>query len=183
MKKITTLLVILVTFVILTGCGKDDTIDRLSKAVEKEQERSMEYEENANNYLNKIFELEQTVDNLTIQLSEKNVIIDDLNNKINSQSSSSKPQGTSNSTNYVLDYSASNSYLAMKFWLDGNNYSSSSTTWYSDNSCSKQISNPVVIVSPVVDTIKLNNGYTVYACMSVNGLVYTSYYPYLVKTN
>lgn len=70
------------------------------------------------------------------------------------------------------------SYLAVKFWSDGNTYSCK-TTWYSDIACTKKIANDVVITSPIVDAIEQSNGYTAYCCMSTTGLVYSSSRPYL----
>lgn len=75
--------------------------------------------------------------------------------------------------------SASNSYLSVKFWYDGNTYTSSKTTWYSDIACTKKITNDVILTSPIVDSIEQSNGYTAYCCMSTTGLVYCSSRPYL----
>lgn len=72
----------------------------------------------------------------------------------------------------------STSYLSVKFWYDGNTYSSKAT-WYSDIACTKKIANDVVITSPIVDAIEQSNGYTAYCCMSTTGLVYSSSRPYL----
>lgn len=79
--------------------------------------------------------------------------------------------------------SAATSYIANKFWYDGNTYTSPKTTWYSKITCESgsEITGDVIIVSPNVDPFKQSNGYTVYCCMSTNGFVYSSNTPYLTK--
>ena len=79
--------------------------------------------------------------------------------------------------------SAATSYIANKFWYDGNTYTSPKTTWYSKITCESgsKITGDVIIVSPNVDPFKQSNGYTVYCCMSTNGFVYSSNTPYLTK--
>lgn len=186
MKKIATLLLILVTAISISGCCEKDTIKKLRESLALEQEESYTNLKQANDYASKVIALQDEVYSLNSQLSEKDSTIDNLNEQLSARTASSQTQETQetkNTTNYVVDYSVNDSYLAMKFWQDGNNYTSSSTTWHSDYNCSNKISTPVVIVSPVVDQCTLENGYKVYACMSSNGLVYTSYYPYLIKSN
>ena len=85
---------------------------------------------------------------------------------------------------YSVDPGDSNSYLGQKFGFDGSNYSAN-ISWYSDISCKSEFQvSDVIIISPVVDKIEYSDGYnyyTVYACMSNNGLVYTNNYPNLLK--
>ena len=75
---------------------------------------------------------------------------------------------------------ATSSYLAIKFWSDGDTYTSN-VKWYCDPNCTNPAGDNITITSCVVSEDKLSNGYTVYTCMSSKGLVYSSQYPYLTK--
>lgn len=75
---------------------------------------------------------------------------------------------------------ATSSYLTVKFWSDGNTYTSN-VKWYCDPNCTKSAGDNITIISPIVSQDKLSNDYTVYTCMSTGGLVYSSKYPYLTK--
>ena len=178
MKKITTLLLLLFTILTLSGCGNKDKIDRLVKTAERESNRAEQYKADVDILKTENLELQAEIDNLKIQLSEKDTTIKDLSEQLESNDTT-----TQNLVKYEVNYSQSSSYLAMKFWIDGSRYSTSDTIWYSDCFCSNKITNSVTIVSPIVDKSELSNGYTVYSCMSSNGLVYTSSYPYLIKTD
>ena len=171
MKKLTTLLFILFVSTYLFGCSnKDATINRLSKSLETTNQ-SCEY------YLNEINELIDENTNLL-------VTIDELKAQLVKKQTDIKESETQNNITYIIDSSNSNSYLSMKFWTDGKFYISSSTnTWYSDYYCSKKINSDVLIISPIIDRLKLSNGHIIYVCMSSNGLIFSSTEPYLMVKN
>jgi len=174
MKKITTLLLIIFSSVLLFGCGKKDaTINRLSRSLDVASQSSAYYMQEVETLKNENAELMMTIDTLKAELVKKGASIDEVESK-SSQST----------TTYIVGSNYSNDYLSMKFWSDGNNYVGSSTvTWYSDYYCSKQVTSNVIIVSPIIDKMKLSNGNTVFVCMSSNGLVFTAKDPYLIVKN
>lgn len=90
-----------------------------------------------------------------------------------------------NVTLYEADASQNSSYLQAKFYLDGNGYTDSKATWYFDHNSTQKIndSSSIIVVSPVVETVKLSNGYTVYSCMTSTGLVWSTSKPYLKQIN
>lgn len=183
MKK--TFLVVVSIFLVSTlfaGCGKQSDIDRLARQVDREIERTDEYKQMLDEAEEKNAEQLVTIDYLNAELARRDATIASLEDELE-KSSSTSSASTSTTKIYSVYPDDSDSYLAKKFWFDGNNYSSN-TTWYSDITCKSesQISD-VTIISPIVDTMKQSNGYTVYVCMSSNGLVYSSNYPYLIRIN
>lgn len=175
MKKITALLLLTLIATFIFGCGKDnDTIDRLEKCIDRTLKRCDEYEEQVAELKTKNYELMATIDALNAQISKQ-----ESDNAQSSTSSNSAETSNTNTINYIVDYSQSNSYLAVKFWIDGKKYFDSNTTWYSDYHCSTKVTNTVTIISPIIDKLEISNGYTVYSCMSSNGLVYSSSRPFL----
>ncbi len=198
MKKNILVLSILLMTALLSGCGvskkeykemkrevedlRDDK-DRLEREVNREIERTNEYKIALDKVKEESAERLSTIDYLNSQLADKDYTIASLEDKLENSSSTSSAS-TSTTKVYSVDPGDSDSYLAKKFWFDGYNYSAD-TTWYWDTSCKSEtkITNCVTIISPVVDDMLQDNGYTVYACMSSNGLVYSSSYPYLVKIN
>lgn len=190
MKKIILVVVsIFLVSTLLTGCGKNtqDDIDdlkddknRLKTQVDREIKRTDEYRHDLDEIKEESAGRLATIDRLNAELAERDSTIASLETQLENSSSSSS---TSSSTTkiYSVDPGDSNSYLAQKFWFDGNNYSAN-TTWYWDISCKPESQmGCVTIISPIVDKMEQSNGYTVYVCMSSNGLVYSSSYPYLVK--
>lgn len=190
MKKIILVVVsIFLVSTLLTGCGKNtqDDIDdlkddknRLKTQVDLEIKRTDEYRHDLDVIKEESAGRLATIDRLNAELAERDLTIASLETQLENSSSSSS---TSSSTTkiYSVDPGDSNSYLAQKFWFDGNNYSAN-TTWYWDISCKPESQmSCVTIISPIVDKMEQSNGYTVYVCMSSNGLVYSSSYPYLVK--
>lgn len=115
-------------------------------------------------------ELQNKINVLTLDLQNYKQLVDTLQKQLADQISLNSKQNSS---------TQNASYLSIKFWSDGNTYTAN-VTWYSDPNCTKTISD-VTITSPIVSTDKLSNNYTVYTCMSSNGLVYSSKYPYLTK--
>lgn len=111
-------------------------------------------------------ELQNQIYNLTMDLQNYKQLATDLQNQLAEQ--------------VALNSPASSSYLAIKFWSDGFTYTAN-VKWYCDPNCTKSAGDNITITSPVVSQDKLSNGYTVYTCMSSNGLVYASNYPYLKK--
>ena len=174
MKRLTTLLFVIILSTCLFGCSKKDaTINRLSKSLETVTQSSEHHLEEIEELKAENIELMITIDELKAQLVEQGVTI-----------SKNESKESQNNTTYVVGSASSDSYLAIKFWSDGNNYVGSSTvTWYSDYYCSKPISSDVIIISPIIDRLKLSNGTTVYVCMSYNGLIFTSKDPYLIVKN
>lgn len=115
-------------------------------------------------------ELQNRINVLTLDLQNYKQLVDNLQKQLADQIAlNSQTSSTANS-----------SYLATKFWSDGNTYTAN-VKWYSDPNCTKSAGDNITITSPVASQDKLINGYTVYTCMSTNGLVYSSQYPYLTK--
>lgn len=172
MKKLTTLLFLIITFTCLLGCGndKDAAINRLSKSLETATKTTEYYLQEIDELKTENYELLVTIDGLKSKIANQKSTISEFESK-NSQSN----------ITYVVNTGSSDSYLAMKFWSDGNNYVGSSTvTWYSDYYCSKPITSNVTIISPTIDRLTLSNGHLIYICMSSNGLVFSSENPYLI---
>lgn len=196
MKKIILVVVsIFLVSTLLTGCGKSETVDakkyirtledtnaRLIAEADREIKKADEYKELLDEVKEQSAERLSTIDYLNAELAKRDSTIYSLENKM--ENSSSAPSTSASTTEiYSVDPGDSNSYLAQKFWFDGNNYSAD-TTWYWDISCKLETQmSCVTIISPIVDKMVQGNGYTVYVCMSSNGLVYSSSYPYLVKIN
>lgn len=238
MKKMATLLLLVLLTLALTGCGKQKNVndpDRLLMQIDREMERADEYKADVDNLKEENAELLATIDSLTADNNNLKQKIDANTAKSNS-SSSTDQQTINNLTKQVEDLkkqledaynstssnsypelqnkinvltldlenykklvdtlnqqladqiasnsqsssTATSSYLAIKFWSDGNTYTAN-VKWYSDPNCTKSAGSNITIASPVVSQDKLSNGYTVYTCMSTNGLVYSSQYPYLTK--
>lgn len=119
---------------------------------------------------------DQEISSLKSEISKKDEEIKDLKQKLKDASPTV--------IIYSVDPGDSSSYLSQKFRFDGFNYSAD-TSWYSDIYCKSEFEvSDVIIISPIVDKIEYNDGYnyyTVYACMSNKGLVYTINYPSLLK--
>lgn len=174
MKKIATLLLLIIFSTFLFGCGKKDaTINRLSKSLETVTQTSEQLLEKIEELKEENLNLMITIDELKAQLAEQDVTI-----------SETEAKSSQNTITYIVNSGSSDSYLSIKFWSDGKTYVGSSVvTWYSDYYCSKQITSDVIIISPVIDSLRLSNGNTIYACMSSNGLVFTPKNPYLIVKN
>lgn len=115
-------------------------------------------------------ELQNQINVLTMDLQNYKQLVDTLQKQLADQIAlNSKNSST-----------ATSSYLTIKFWSDGFTYTAN-VKWYCDPNCTKSAGDSITISSPVVSQDKLSNGYTVYTCMSTNGLVYSSQYPYLSK--
>lgn len=109
-----------------------------------------------------------------------NVLTMDLQNYKQSVDTLQKQLAEQIDLNRKNSSTATSSYLTIKFWSDGFTYTAN-VKWYCDPNCTKSAGDNITISSPVVSQDKLSNGYTVYTCMSTNGLVYSSQYPYLSK--
>lgn len=190
MKKTFLLVVsILLVSIMLTGCGNNSEKElkadkeRLIGDLNREIERTEEYREDLDKAEAENATQLATITHLEAELAEKDSTISSLESQLENSSSSSSAD-TSDPKIYSVDPGDSSSYLAHKFWFDGFNYSAD-TIWYSDISCKtvSKLNCSVTIISPIVDEMEQYNGYTVYVCMSSNGLVYSSNYPYLFKTN
>ncbi len=190
MKKTFLLVVsILLVSIMLTGCGNNSEKElkadkeRLIGDLNREIERTEEYREDLDKAEAENATQLATITHLEAELAEKDSTISSLESQLENSSSSSSAD-TSDPKIYSVDPGDSSSYLAQKFWFDGFNYSAD-TIWYSDISCKTEskLNCSVTIISPIVDEMEQYNGYTVYVCMSSNGLVYSSNCPYLFKTN
>lgn len=115
-------------------------------------------------------ELQNRINVLTLDLQNYKQLVDTLQEQLAEQIA----------LNNKSSSTAGSSYLAIKFWSDGFTYTAN-VKWYCDPNCTKSAGDNITITSPVVSQDKLSNGYTVYTCMSTNGLVYSSQYPYLSK--
>lgn len=144
------------------------TINNLTKQVE---DLKKQLEDAYNNTSSSSYpELQNRINVLTLDLENHKKLVDTLNQQLADQIASNSQSSST----------ATSSYLAIKFWSDGNTYTAN-VKWYSDPNCIKSAGSNITITSPVVSQDKLSNGYTVYTCMSTNGLVYSSQYPYLTK--
>lgn len=154
-------------------CDKDKKISLLEEQVSQKDEllSSLNSEVSAVTSLQSQLSIkEEQITSLQSEISKKDDEISGLKKDLENASSG-------NQTTTV--YADSSSYLAQKFWLDGNEYYTNGITWYSDIACQTELTS-VTIISPTVDTFVQSNGYTVYACMTKYGLVYSSTYPYLL---
>lgn len=210
MKKLTTLLLVLLTLT-LTGCSKSSGDQRLINAVNRLTEQfqilqdkhdqlqcekdeliaeiisltssnaklEQQLEDSYNNPNSTYLELQNKINTLNMDLQNYKNLADTAKNQVKDLQNQLADQIKLNSQN---SSTATSSYLAIKFWSDGNTYSSS-VKWYCDPNCTKSAGNSdsITITSYVVSEDKLSNGYTVYTCMSSGGLVYSSQYPYLTK--
>lgn len=205
MKKMATLLLVLLT-ITLTGCGSKKNVndpDRLQKQLDREMARVDEYKADVDKLEEENAELLAEIDSLVANNNTLNQKLDAVTEK--SESSSSTDQQTITNLQKQVDdlkkqlvdtlqkqlaeqialnsknsSTATSSYLTIKFWSDGFTYTAN-VKWYCDPNCTKSAGDNITISSPVVSQDKLSNGYTVYTCMSTNGLVYSSQYPYLSK--
>lgn len=143
---------------------------------------------------------QKTIDNLNSQITDLKKQLEDaynspnstypeLQSKINTLSldlqnykdlAKTAQEQVKHLQNQLAGQGNNDSYLKVKFWSDGNTYTSN-VTWYSDPNCTKSIGNTITIISCVISEDRLSNSYTVYTCMSSEGLVYSSEYPYLTK--
>lgn len=166
MKKIATVLCIFLYTLILCSCGKSD----------KNEERVKELVAQVNELNGQLEDANSQIDELTNELNDQ---LENANSQINELTQELEEKTTP--VNCSIDYDESTSYLAIKFWLTDEALIDPNITWYTDCYCSKKYSGTPTIVSPTVDTLDLSNNITVYACMSSEGLLYSSQYPYLYK--
>ena len=190
----------------LANLKLQEQIDRLNSKVSDYESQINDFDGDSSNLQQTIKDLKQENEDLKNQLansktsssssasssnSSSSSNINDLRNQINVlnadlsnyKSKCEILQQQLDSQIAVNKNSAATSYIANKFWYDGNTYTSPKTTWYSKITCESgsEITGDVIIVSPNVDPFKQSNGYTVYCCMSTNGFVYSSNTPYLTK--
>lgn len=152
------------------------TIDDLNSQI---ADLKKQLEDSYNNPNSTYLELQNKINTLNMDLQNYKNLADTAKNQVKDLQNQLADQIKLNSQN---SSTATSSYLAIKFWSDGNTYSSS-VKWYCDPNCTKSAGNSdsITITSYVVSEDKLSNGYTVYTCMSSGGLVYSSQYPYLTK--
>lgn len=152
------------------------TIDDLNSQI---ADLKKQLEDSYNNPNSTYLELQNKINTLNMDLQNYKDLADTAKNQVKDLQNQLADQIKLNSQN---SSTATSSYLAIKFWPDGNTYSSS-VNWYCDPNCTKSAGNSdsITITSYVVSEDKLSNGYTVYTCMSSGGLVYSSQYPYLTK--
>lgn len=164
-------------------------VDELNEELKKQKDEAKRLNDTIDTYQTTLEELETSlknsasneqlqakIDTLTADLNNYKAVNEILNQQIAELQANKQPK---QQINYPDE-----SYIELKFWTDGNNYKSDKITWYSDPYCSKAISGEVIIISPTVSEDRLNNGYTVYTCLSsTNCLVYSSRYPWLQKAN
>ena len=152
------------------------TIDDLNSQI---ADLKKQLEDSYNNPNSTYLELQNKINTLNMDLQNYKNLADTAKNQVKDLQNQLADQIKLNSQN---SSTATSSYLAIKFWSDGNTYSSS-VKWYCDPNCTKSAGNSdsITITSYVVSEDKLSNGYTVYTCMSSGGLVYSLQYPYLTK--
>lgn len=168
-------------------CDKDKKISLLEEQVSQKDEllSSLNSEVSAVTSLQSQLSIkEEQITSLQSEISKNKEELSSLNSEISKKddeiSGLKKDLENASSGNQTTTvYADSSSYLALKFWLDGNEYYTNGITWYSDIACQTELTS-VTIISPTVDTFVQSNGYTVYACMTKYGLVYSSTYPYLL---
>lgn len=182
MKKITTILVIVLMAFALTGCGKKAYIRELEKKVKDREEKIEEYENKIAEMDAEKMELLAERDYLQIELDESNSTVTRLREELSAKDEAPKETVSTVPATYVIDNSFSSFYVGTVFYPDpdGKLYHSE-VQWYSNPLCiqGSEVKTDVVIVSPVIRSDTYNNGFKFYTCMSSNGLVYTSKKPSL----
>ena len=163
-RRNVTLLIVLATVIFLmTGCGTDTTkIENQLDNIEKEL-NTTELQEKLDSIESKIDSSNQEAKTETEtqkKLQEANKTIEELQQQINSNSSSS-------------------GYEQIKVWQDGKVYKSrDDIQFYSDCFCSQAISG-VQIISPIEDEMTLSNNLKVFAVLSDKGIIYSTEKPRL----
>ena len=209
MKKITTILLLTIIVCCLTGCGDEHRL-KVDLNTKKEQLESARGEISSLN--SKISDLEVENTSLSADLNKANDKIEELEEQLSSKKDDTDSIYSLRAENQRLQDELTKAqmqlanvsqnvqqpivvspvtstqagrYVSLKFWVDGNTYSSD-TEWYSDALCLPEnlIKGNVTIISPTIDDeFKLINGYKCYVCFSsTNGLVFAKERPYLKET-
>lgn len=183
MKKITTILVMVLMALALTGCGNKGYIRDLEKKVKDREEKIAELEQQmADLDKEKIAALSERdyykieFDKSKTELDKSNSTIEKLEAELSGKDESNEEVSYTPAT-YVIDNSFSSFYVGTVFYPDpdGRLYHSD-VKWYSNPLCIQgtEVKTDVVIISPVTKNDTYNNGFKFYTCMSTNGLVYAS---------
>ncbi len=186
MKKITTILVMVLMAFALTGCGNNAYIRDLKSTINEMEKEIAELEQQIADIDAEKMELLAERDSLKNKLKESNSTIEILEEKLSAKDNTSKETPTPSPVivpaTYVIDNSFSSFYVGTVFYPDpdGRLYHSD-VQWYSNPLCIQgtEVKMDVVIISPVTRNDTYNNGFKFYTCMSTNGLVYASKDPSL----
>lgn len=208
MKKLTTILLLTLMALCFTGCGDTyeirtlrqkvvdgnqkienleneiselnaqvtklmDERDSIEIDLQRAEEKLANYENNTSSAKDTVSSLRAENENLRAELSKKEAAI-------------AATKQTPAPIILNVDSTQAANYVALTFYPDpdGKRFSAKNK-WYSSPLCSDtdEIKGNVVMISDVVKTEKLNNGFKFYSCMSTNGLVFAREKPYLKETD
>lgn len=182
MKKITTILVMVLMAFALTGCGNNAYIRELKSTIKDNKKEIADFEGKLEDMKAEKMELLAERDSLQNNLNDANSAVKKLKEELSAKDASPKETVSTTPATYVIDNSFSSFYVGTVFYPDpdGRLYHSD-VQWYSNPLCIQgtEVKTDVVIISPVIRNDTYNNGFKFYTCMSTNGLVYASKAPSL----